>query len=134
MTSRRCFIRHGAMGLGALTAASTAFIEAQAKSATATQSLNVIYPARDGARFDMGYYRTKHIPLAMQVMNADRVLLIEGIPNGDKAPPYVMICHFEFASTTALQAALTRPEMAKVRADVTNFTDIKPDVMLGKSS
>lgn len=134
MASRRRFIRGGAMGLGALTAASTAFVGPLAGSKTATASLNVIYPARDGVRFDVGYYRTTHIPLAMQIMKADRVLLIEGIPSGDKAPPYVMICHFEFASIAALQAALAQPEMAKVRADVANFTDIKPDVMLGKSA
>jgi uncharacterized protein (TIGR02118 family) len=137
MTNRRHFITSGALGLGAFTAASTALADAdgggERKAATATASLNVIYPARDGARFDMSYYRSSHIPLAMRVMQADRVLLIEGVPNGDKAPPYLMICHFEFASAAALQAAVAQPDMAKVRADVANFTDIKPDVMLGRS-
>jgi uncharacterized protein (TIGR02118 family) len=97
-------------------------------------SLNVIYPNHDGARFDMRYYRDTHIPLAMKVMKADRVILIEGVPMGASAAPYAMIAHFQFASPEALKAALDNPRMAELRADVATFTDIKPTVMLGKSS
>ena len=52
---------------------------------------------------------------------------------GSAAAPYVMIAHFQFASSDALQAALDNPAMADVRTDVARFTDIKPTVMLGKS-
>ena len=96
-------------------------------------SLNVIYPNHDGARFDTTYYRATHIPLAMKVMKADNVILIEGVPMGDAAPPYAMIAHFQFASPEAMKAALANPAMAEVRADVAKFTDIKPTIMLGKS-
>jgi len=102
-------------------------------AADQTMSLNVIYPNHDGARFDIRYYRETHIPLAMKVMKADAVILIEGVPMGASAPPYVMIAHFQFASPEALKAALENPRMAEVRADVATFTDIKPTVMLGKS-
>jgi uncharacterized protein (TIGR02118 family) len=87
----------------------------------------------DGARFDTSYYRSTHIPLAMKVMNAASVMLIEGVPNGSSAAPFAMIAHFQFASSEALKAALANPAMAEVRADVAKFTDIKPTVMLGKS-
>ena len=97
-------------------------------------SLNVLYPNHDGARFDTSYYRSTHIPLAMKVMKADNVMLIEGIPTEAAAPPFAMIAHFQFASPEALKAALSDPAMADVRADVARFTDIKPTVMLGKSS
>ena len=73
-----------------------------------TMSLNVIYPNHEGARFDTTYYRSTHIPLAMKVMNAARVILIEGVPMGSVAAPYVMIAHFQFASPEALQAALAK--------------------------
>ena len=106
-------------------------VKAEAKP---TMSLNVIYPNHDGARFDMRYYRDSHIPLAMKVMKADSVILIEGIPMGATAAPYAMIAHFQFASPEALKAAIDNPRMAEVRADVATFTDIKPTVMLGKSS
>ena len=73
-------------------------------------------------------------PLVRLVMKADGVILIEGVPMGATAAHYAMIAHIQFASPEALKAALDNPRMAEVRADVPNFTDIKPTVMLGKSS
>jgi uncharacterized protein (TIGR02118 family) len=131
MVNRRGFMVRGATGLGAMAVISSGMVEAAPEQ---TMSLNVIYPNHDGARFDTAYYRATHIPLAMKVMKADKVILIEGVPTGDSAPPYVMIAHFQFASPEALKAAMDNPAIAEVRADVAKFTDIKPVVMLGKSS
>lgn len=131
MVDRRGFVVGGVTGLGALA------VEASGLSAAAqapTMSLNVIYPHRSGARFDMAYYRATHIPMVMTVTKADRVVLIEGLPTGDAPAPYVMIAHFEFASAEALKAGLSDPGMPEVRADVAKFTDITPTVMLGKSA
>jgi uncharacterized protein (TIGR02118 family) len=128
---RRNFILGAASSVGTLTAISTKTVKAAAKQ---TMSLNVIYPNHEGARFDIRYYRETHIPLAMKVMKADSVILIEGVPMGTSAAPYAMIAHFQFASLEALKAATDNPQMAEVRADVPKFTDIKPTVMLGKSS
>ena len=129
MLNRREFVWGAASSLGATTALSSTI----AKAAEPTMSLNVVYPNREGARFDMAYYRSSHIPLATKVMKATSVMLIEGMPNGTTAAPYVMIAHFEFASAEALKAALANPSMADVRADVAKFTDIQPTVMLGKT-
>ena len=129
MISRRGF-SWAAASLGAVTALSSR----GAKAATEpTVSLNVVYPNHEGARFDTTYYRDNHIPLAMRVMKAASVMLIEGVPNGAAAAPFVMICHFEFASADALKTALANPAMAEIRADVAKFTDIKPTVMVGRS-
>jgi len=128
--NRRDFVRAATAGVGAMTAFSSEMVEGAQEP---TMSLNVIYPNHDGAKFNTGYYRSSHIPLAMKVMKASRVMLIEGVPNGPSAAPYAMIAHFQFASSDALTAALANPGMAEVRADVPNFTDIKPTVMLGKT-
>jgi uncharacterized protein (TIGR02118 family) len=140
MLNRRDFIWGAATSVGAITAMSSEIVNAAPEAAApetaapeTTMSLNVIYPNRDGARFDTSYYRSTHIPLAMKVMKAASVMLIEGVPTGSTAPPYVMIAHFEFASAEALQAAVANPAMAEVRADVAKFTDITPTVMVGKS-
>ena len=130
MQNRRDFIRGAATSVGAMTVMSAEMVTAAAEP---TMSLNVLYPNQDGARFDTSYYRSTHIPLAMKVMKAASVLLIEGVPMGSAAAPYTMIAHFQFASSEALTAALANPAMAEVRADVAKFTDIKPTVMLGKS-
>jgi uncharacterized protein (TIGR02118 family) len=131
MVNRRGFVVRGATGLGAMAVMSSGMVQA---APAETMSLNVIYPRHDGARFDITYYRATHIPLAMKVMKADKVILIEGVPMGDSAAPYAMIAHFQFASPEALKAAVADPAMAEVRADVAKFTDIKPTVMFGKSS
>jgi uncharacterized protein (TIGR02118 family) len=130
MLNRRDFISGAATSVGATVVMSSVLVEAAAEP---TMSLNVLYPNHDGARFDTSYYRSSHIPLAMKVMAAAKVILIEGVPNGSSAAPFAMIAHFQFASSEALQAALANPAMAEVRADVARFTDIKPTVMLGKS-
>jgi len=130
MLNRRDFISGAATSVGAMTVMSPERVKAAPEP---TMSLNVIYPNHDGARFDASYYRSTHIPLAMKVMNAAAVILIEGVPMGSSAAPYAMIAHFQFASSEAVKAALANPAMAEVRADVAKFTDIKPTVMLGKS-
>ena len=130
MPNRRDFIRGTATGVGAMTVMSSETAKAAPEP---TMSLNVIYPNHDGARFDTSYYRSTHIPLAMKVMKADRVILIEGVPMGSTAAPYAMIAHFQFASLEALNAGRENPAMAEVRADIAKFTDIKPTVMIGKS-
>ena len=130
MQNRRDFIWGAATSVGATTVLSSVTAEAAKEP---TMSLNVLYPNQDGARFDTSYYRSTHIPLAMKVMKAVSVILIEGVPMGSTPAPFAMIAHFQFASSEALTAALADPGMAEVRADVAKFTEIKPTVMLGKS-
>jgi len=129
MLNRRDFMSGAATTVGAMTVMTPGLV----KAAEPTVSLNVIYPNQDGAKFDIAYYRSTHIPLAMKVMKATSVMLIEGVPMGTTPAPYAMIAHFQFPSAEALQAAVANPAMAEVRADVAKFTDIKPTVMMGKS-
>ena len=130
MLNRRDFMSSAAAGVGAMPVMSSEMITAAADTPV---SLNVIYPNRAGAKFDAAYYRSTHIPLAMKVMKAASVMLIEGVPMGTTPAPYVMIAHFEFASFDVLNTAVADPAMAEVRADVAKFTDIQPTLMLGKS-
>ena len=130
MLNRRNFMWGAATSVGAMTVMSSETVQAAPEP---TMSLNVIYPNHDGARFDTSYYRSTHIPLAMKVMQAASVMLIEGVPMGSSAAPFAMTAHFQFASSEAVTAALANPAMAEVRADIAKFTDIKPTVMLGKS-
>jgi uncharacterized protein (TIGR02118 family) len=128
MLDRREFVWGAAAGVGALT-----LLSSEAQAAEQNVSLNVIYANREGAKFDTAYYRATHIPLAMKVMKADKVILIEGVPNGTAAAPYLMIAHFQFPSAEALKTAMSNPAMAELRADVAKFTDITPTIMLGKT-
>ena len=131
MLNRRGFVLGAATTVGATSVMAG---EAASPAAAPATSLNVVYPSHEGARFDKDYYRATHIPLVMKVMQATSVKLIEGVPNGSSAAPIVMIAHFEFASPEALQAGFANPAMAEVRADIAKFTDIKPMVMVGRTS
>ena len=131
MLNRRELVVGAAATVGAMTVISSETVKAAPEP---TMSLNVIYPNHDGARFDTSYYRSTHIPLVVKVMKATNVILIEGVPNGNAAAPYVMIAHIQFASAEALTAGLANPAMADVRADIAKFTDIKPTIMFGKTS
>ena len=128
--NRRDFMAGAAAGAGAMAVLPLEPLQAAAEP---TASLNVLYPHQEGAKFDLDYYRTSHIPLVTKVMKATNVILIEGVPMGPTPAPFVMIAHIQFASAAALQAGLADPGMAEVRADVAKFTDIRPTIMLGKS-
>ena len=128
MLNRRGFMLGVTASVGAMTVMSE-IVTAQEQAT----SLIVIYPNHEGAKFDLSYYRSTHIPLAMKVMKAERVMLIAGVAMGSTAAPYAMICHFQFASPEALNTGRAAPGMAEVRADIPKFTDIKPTVMVGKS-
>lgn len=130
MRSRRGFVAGAVSSVGALGMMACATPQATASEPGA--SFNVVYPNHEGARFDMAYYRETHIPMVMRIMNADSVKLIEGVSRGDAPAPIVMIAHFQFASAEALDAALAHPQMSELRADLTNFTDIRPTIMFGR--
>ena len=128
MLSRRDFGLGAVVGFGAVAGASAA----AAQTATGPSvSLNVLYPAHAGSKFNLDYYRATHIPLAMKVMKADSVKLIEGVTTPAGPPPFAMIAHFTFSSLAKLQTAAGDPAMADVRADIAKFTDIKPVIMIG---
>lgn len=93
----------------------------------------VIYPNHEGARFDAAYYRDSHGPAATALFDPVSVTLVEGVSTPDGGPaPYAMIAQFAFASTEAMNAALADPGVPALIADVANFTDIEPQMMIGR--
>jgi len=90
--------------------------------------VSVMYPARDGARFDHGYYRDKHMPLVKARMGeACRSYTVDrGLAGGTPgAPPYVAMCHLFCDSVEAFQAGFG-PHAKEITADIANYTDIAP--------
>ena len=83
--------------------------------------LSVYYPATDGATFDHDYYRTTHVPLAVQSWGLDGAEIDRGV-NG----PYVAAVHFRFESLDALNAAMAAPGTGAGLADVATYTSIQP--------
>ena len=91
--------------------------------------VTVMYPAREGARFDHAYYRDKHMPLVKARMGeACRSYTVDRGLSGDapgSAPPYVAMCQLLCDSVEAFQSGFG-PHAKEILADIPNYTDIAP--------
>jgi uncharacterized protein (TIGR02118 family) len=97
--------------------------------------VSVMYPRREGARFDMDYYCTRHMPLvrdklgdALTGMSVDK-----GVGGGapGSAPTYTAIGHLLFESVSAYEAAFA-PNAAAILGDIPNYTDIEPVIQVSE--
>ena len=96
---------------------------------------NVMYPAKEGARFDHAYYRDKHMPLlASRMGEACKSYTIDkGLAGGapGEAPTYVGMCHVFADSVESFQAAFG-PHAKEIMADIANYTDIQPVMQISE--
>ncbi len=94
----------------------------------------VLYPARDGAKFDHDYYNDHHITLVKEAFAETGLIdvqVLTGVSAGDGGPaPFVKIVTLFFRDAEAMQASLTSPQGAELTADLPNFTDIQPIVQI----
>jgi uncharacterized protein (TIGR02118 family) len=89
----------------------------------------VQYPRAEGARFDMDYYVTKHIPMCQERCGEALrgATILEGLSGGmgGKPPANVASVNFVFDSVEAFAAAMG-PHMPEIMGDIPNYTDITP--------
>ena len=86
-------------------------------------TLNVLYPNKDGAKFDMDHYLTSHIPMLKRVLgSALKGCIVEqglgGRDRGTKAE-FAVLCHLRFDSAESYQQAIG-PVAGQIRNDVAN--------------
>jgi uncharacterized protein (TIGR02118 family) len=97
--------------------------------------ISVLYPNMPGARFDHDYYADTHIPMARDMLGAalHAVTVERGVSPGSPwpEPAYLAVVHFDCESLEAYQAALW-PHMAKLQADVANFSSVIGLVMVSE--
>src|SRR5437773_12139797 len=63
--------------------------------------VSVLYPASEGKKFDVDYYKNKHMKLATERLKPFGLIRTEvdkGVAGGTPgaAAPYVAVCHFYF--------------------------------------
>lgn len=92
--------------------------------------VSVMYPNHQGCRFDLEYYRTKHMALVEKYMKPFGLLrteVLRGISGGsDGEPaPYVCIGNLYFDTADGYQRGGAASGGA-LRADIPNFTDVAP--------
>ena len=96
---------------------------------------NVLYPAKEGARFDHAYYRDKHMPMvASRLGKACLYYTVDkGLAGGGPgAPsPYLGACSIVCDSVESLQGALGQ-HGKEIMADIPNYTDVQPVVWISE--
>ena len=98
--------------------------------------VSAMYPYTEGKRFDIDYYRNKHIPMVKEAMgDACRGISLD-VGIGGRAPgspaPYVAIAHMLFDSLDAFRAAFG-PHAARLSGDAPNYTDIAPQMQISET-
>ncbi|HEV8307900.1 MAG TPA: EthD family reductase [Methylomirabilota bacterium] len=97
---------------------------------------SVLYPHRDGAKFDHEYYARKHMPLVGERLKSFGLLRYEidkGLAGGAPgAPaPFVAACHLYFNAAGEFQKGMAA-HGKEFMADVPNFTNISPQVQISE--
>lgn len=96
-------------------------------------SLQVIYPVAEGSTFDHDYYSTAHMALVGEHMgpHIQSTLVTKGLAGGPDVPaPYHAVATIVFADQAAMGAAMKAS--APVMADIPNFTNVQPQVLIGE--
>jgi uncharacterized protein (TIGR02118 family) len=99
--------------------------------------ISILYPNNKNARFDMGYYVNKHMPLSIELLSAHpgfKGVSVErglggAVPGADAA--FVAMCHFLFDSLENFTAAFA-PNAAVLQGDMPNYTDLEPVIQVSE--
>lgn len=96
--------------------------------------VSVLYPNSPGSRFDVTYYLTVHMPLAVKLLGsalkqaATAEIGVGGAAPGDPAP-YAAIAGFTCDSVEAFTQAFM-PIASQLRTDISRYTDIEPVIQI----
>lgn len=97
--------------------------------------VSVMYPNKQGARFDHIYYREKHMPFVRKLLGSACLFYTvdEGLAGGapGENAPFVGMCHLHFNSVESFQVAFG-PHAGAIMADVQNYTDLSPVTQVSK--
>ena len=95
----------------------------------------IFYPNGEGKTFDMDYYSNKHMPMAASLFgdSLKAMAIDKGLASGtpDTPLPYLAIGYFYFETMSACQNTM-KANSAKLRADVSNYTNTKPVIQISE--
>jgi uncharacterized protein (TIGR02118 family) len=97
--------------------------------------ISVLYPYQEGARFDMNYYSTRHMPMVRDKIGAScKGIQVEaGLGGGapGSTPPFVAMGHILIESMEAVQKNFA-PHVPTFMADIPNYTSIEPVIQVSE--
>lgn len=98
--------------------------------------VSVLYPHKEGARFDHDYYANKHMALVRDRLGG-KGLVETGIDKGigtavpDAPAPYVSIGWMTFNTVEEFQSAFGA-HADEIMSDIPNYTDIEPQIQISE--
>jgi uncharacterized protein (TIGR02118 family) len=97
--------------------------------------VSVMYPNTPGARFDLDYYRDKHMPLVKARMGAScKYYTIDkgmsGLSSADP-PAYLGMCHVFCESVAAFETGFN-PHKKELMGDIANYTNLTPVIQVSE--
>ena len=97
--------------------------------------LTVMYPNGSDTKFDIGYYKNKHLPMVAELLgNAAKKIEFE-IGLGSAVPgepaPYVGITHITFESLKTFQGSFGS-NAKEIKADGPNYTNVSPIIQISE--
>src|SRR5262245_53167067 len=98
-------------------------------------TVNVLYPNKEGAKFDMNYYLTSHIPMVKRLLGSalKGVTVEQGVGGGAPGTKaeFSTLCHLRFDSVEAFQKAFG-PHADQIGGDIKNYTDAPPVIQISE--
>lgn len=97
--------------------------------------VSILYPNKPGSHFDMSYYLTTHMPVAMGLLGKglQKTEVDAGLQgtNPGEPPSFFAGCQLYFHSIDAFLKAWN-PAAAELIADIPNYTDVTPMIQLNE--
>lgn len=97
--------------------------------------VTVLYPNSPGAKFDMAYYTSNHMPMVQKKCGpaCKSIAADLGLGGGEPGsqPTYIAIGYLTFESVEAFQAAFG-PHAGPILADIPNYTNTQPVIQISE--
>jgi len=91
-------------------------------------AFTILYPRTDDLTFDMDYYTSSHMPMLAECLgDSCRGWGAAAIAEGKYA-----VMGWAMVTSRAELDATRNEHGAKIRADVANYTNVQPDVLIGE--
>jgi uncharacterized protein (TIGR02118 family) len=87
---------------------------------------SVLYPNKEGARFNFEYYLKTHIPMAAKLFGPG-IQVVKGITSPAGAPAFLCVCRIPAKSIEEFLAVMSGPGAA-LMADIPNYANVEPIV------
>ncbi len=99
--------------------------------------ISILYPNREGSRFDMEYYLNVHMPLSIECLSPAAgfvgVTVEQGVSGAEpgSSPAYIAMCDYLFDSLDDFMAAFL-PHAERLQGDIPRYTDLTPVIQVNE--